>query len=58
MSNMHYACTIQRTLLTRARLVALAAPFEPANVGRRCRWGINAVKAMQVVRWCVARCVR
>jgi hypothetical protein len=57
MSNMHCASATQRTLLTRARLVALAAPFEPANLDRRCRWGLNAVKAMQVVRWFVARCV-
>lgn len=26
----------------------LAAPFEPANEGRCCCWGLDAVKAMQV----------
>jgi hypothetical protein len=32
-------------------LIALAAPFEPRNDGRRCRWGIDAMKAMQVALW-------
>jgi hypothetical protein len=34
---------------TNSRLVALAAPFDPTNDGRQCRWNLNAVKAMHVL---------
>jgi hypothetical protein len=50
--NSRQACcciTNNKIAHTNSRLVALAAPFDPTNDGRQCRWNLNAVKAMQVL---------